>query len=132
MYPNVTTLYLYLLLPSGLFFFFNTHLTPIGFLPACNTFLLTVSTNIYASRNYSLLQLLISSIIFSIQFNTSSITFGVFKSLLNSSEFNENIISLFNSCSYASNRMGKFIILILIVSSLNKIYLSCTKWTILI
>ena len=38
MYPSVTTIDFYPLLPSGLFYFLNTHLTPIGFLSACNTF----------------------------------------------------------------------------------------------
>ena len=37
MYPNVTNLDFYLMLPYDSFFFLKPHLTPIGFIPACNT-----------------------------------------------------------------------------------------------
>ena len=110
MYTNVTTLDLYFLLPYGSFFFLNSHLFPTGFLPACNTFFLC-RINQYL-RFKKLFTYEISGFFhhyFSVPFKASSITFDVFKSPLNSSEFNENNISSFNYFSYTSTKLGKYI-----------------------
>ena len=90
-------------------------------------FPLTVSTMIYASKYYSLLQFLVHSITtFLFHLMLQILHFGVFKSPFNSSEFNENSISSSNSYISVSKKLGKCIRLRLIVSPLKKNFLSCT------
>ena len=115
------------------FLFLSDHLPPIGFLPDCSTFAFD-RINQYLCCKKSFISKIANFFhhSFSVPFNASSIPFGVFKPPLNSSEFKENIISSCNSCSYASNNLGKCIRLRLIVSSLKKFFLSCTTRTRLI
>ena len=96
-------------------------------------FILTLPTNIYASRNYSLLQFLISSMIpFLLHLMIHLLNLVYSNNYQITVNSREKYIFSFNYFSYDSNNLGKFIRLRSIVSPLNKFSFSCTIRTQLI
>ena len=75
--------------------FLNTHLIPIGFLPACNTFAFDrINQDLCFKKLFTSEVSDLFHNYFSVPFNASSIIFGVLKSPLNSSEL-KNIYHFF-------------------------------------